>query len=470
MLNIVIEKWDINRITSSQLKLEKTIASGGQGKVKIGKYYSMFVIVKILHKISTNNFITEMLNAYKYRHPNIPKFLGVFESEKHYGLVMEYIDGITLTKLINLEKQNKIHITLLQKLDYLIQLCCVIEFLHSNNLIHRDLKTDNIMIDHFGNLKLIDFGIALQGKEKWINMESSEYSLTPSYMAPEIAIQAQEEDEEEEEEEEEYIKPNKKISNDNLNKNLNEIQRKRTLSNNYSNLHLDNINDNGKWILITNKYDIWTFGLIMAYLFTRCKPWCRNEKENISEIEVQIRLMSNLPYPLYNIYPLDECNELKDKIKEIILKCLEFKPEKRVNIQEIKFLLLDIYNLEVMNKTRLDKLIKMQQISKDNQKINEILKNLNEEKKKNLVRNNKILIRKNLSLEEINKINFNENSNKNYKEGYELLKNKINKKNNKIIFHTNTLLDHIKFENISREQNLLINKSIIQELQAIKNK
>ena len=425
MLNIVMEKWDINRITSSQLKLEKTIASGGQGKVKIGKYYSMFVIVKILHKISTNNFITEMLNAYKYRHPNIPKFLGVFESEKHYGLVMEYIDGITLTKLINLEKQNKIHITLLQKLDYLIQLCCVIEFLHSNNLIHRDLKTDNIMIDHFGNLKLIDFGIALQGKEKWINMESSEYSLTPSYMAPEIAIQAQEEDEEEEEE---YIKPNKKISNVNLNKNLNEIQRKRTLSNNYSNLHLDNINDNGKWILITNKYDVWTFGLIMAYLFTRCKPWCRNEKENISEIEVQIRLMSNLPYPLYNIYPLDECNELKDKIKEIILKCLEFKPEKRVNIQEIKFLLLDIYNLEVMNKTRLDKLIKMQQISKDNQKINEILKNLNEEKKKNLVRNNKI------------------------------------------IFHTNTLLDHIKFENISREQNLLINKSIIQELQAIKNK
>ena len=123
-----------------------------------------------------------------------------------------------------------------------------------------------------------------------------------------------------------------------------------------------------------------------------------------------------------------------------------------------------------MNKTRLDKLIKMQQISKDNQKINEILKNLNEEKKKNLVRNNKILIRKNLSLEEINKINFDENSNKNYKEGYELLKNKINKKNNKIIFHTNTLLDHIKFENISREQNLLINKSIIQELQAIKNK
>ena len=38
ILNSIIEKWDIARITSSQLKLEKTIASGGQGKVKIGRY------------------------------------------------------------------------------------------------------------------------------------------------------------------------------------------------------------------------------------------------------------------------------------------------------------------------------------------------------------------------------------------------------------------------------------------------
>ena len=479
-LNSIIEKWDITRITSSQLKLEKTIASGGQGKVKIGRYYSMFVIVKILHKINTNNFTSEMLNAYKYRHPSIPKFLGVFESEKHYGLVMEYIDGITLTKLIQLEKGDKIHITLLQKIDYLIQLCCIIEFLHSNNLIHRDLKTDNIMIDYFGNLKLIDFGIALQGKEKWINMESSDYSLTPSYMAPEIAFQAQEDDEEEEEEneeeeneEEEYIKPKKFTSNKNINNKLIENNfRKRTLSYNYSNINIKNIDycDNGKWILITNKYDIWTFGLIMAYLFTRCKPWCRNEKEDLSDMEVQIRLMSHLPYPLYNIYPLDECLELKDKIKEIILKCLEFEPEKRVNIQDIKILLLDIYNLEVKHKTRLDKLIKMQKIHKDNAKINEILKSLNDDKKKNIIRNNKILIRKNLSLEEINQINFDENNNKKLKEGFELLKDKINKNKTQNSFHTNTLLEHLKFVNISREQKLLINKSIIQELENLNNK
>jgi serine/threonine-protein kinase len=125
-------------------------------------------------------------------------------------MVFEYIDGVTMTKLISLEKSKKIETNLIQKIDYLIQLASVIDFLHSHSLMHRDLKTDNIMIDHLGQVKLLDFGIAITGKEKWINMESPEYSLTPNYMAPEIAVQAQDEDDDEinedEEEEDDYNK------------------------------------------------------------------------------------------------------------------------------------------------------------------------------------------------------------------------------------------------------------------------
>jgi hypothetical protein len=75
-----------------------------------------------------------------------------------------------------------------------------------------------------------------------------------------------------------------------------------------------------------------------------------------------------------------------------------------------------------------------------------------------------------LSLEEINQINFDENNNKKLKEGFELLKDKINKNKTQNSFHTNTLLEHLKFVNISREQKLLINKSIIQELENLNNK
>ena len=67
------------------------------------------------------------------------------------------------------------------------------------------------------------------------------------------------------------------------------------------------INDDieNKWILITEKYDVWTFGIIMCQLLTRCRPWCRNEKENLSEIKVQSRLVARLPYPINEFYPIN---------------------------------------------------------------------------------------------------------------------------------------------------------------------
>ena len=98
-----------------------------------------------------------------------------------------------------------------------------------------------------------------------------------------------------------------------------------------------------KWILITEKYDVWTFGIIMCQLLTRCRPWCRNEKENLSEIKVQSRLVARLPYPINEFYPINECNNYKDEIKNIIEMCLNFEPEERPPIKKIKENLLILY-------------------------------------------------------------------------------------------------------------------------------
>jgi serine/threonine protein kinase len=263
-------------------------------------------------------------------------------------MVFEYIDGVTMTKLISLEKSKKIETNLIQKIDYLIQLASVIDFLHSHSLMHRDLKTDNIMIDHLGQVKLLDFGIAITGKEKWINMESPEYSLTPNYMAPEIAVQAQDEDDddeinEDEEEEDDYnndtqCKQSSSQQNNTLSSDYSDNSKKicetyhqqqSTLSS-FNNIELpqyaqteeckDGTSYCGKWILITNKYDIWTFGIIMAQLFTRCKPWCRSEKENISEMEAQNRLIANVPYPIHKLHPQEECKPYSKEIIHIIIR------------------------------------------------------------------------------------------------------------------------------------------------------
>ena len=413
----LLSNQNINKINENDIKLTKSIAKGGQGKIKYGVYKNLEVIIKIISKENIIHIIQEVSNMIKYKSFYIPKFLGFFESEKYFGLVMEFIEGLNLTKIIYLEKQGKITLSLIQKLNYLIQLSSVIDYLNSNNLVHRDLKTDNILVDKLGQLKLIDFGISLQGKKIWINIESPYYSLTPNYMAPEIVYQNED--------------------NEEYQKSLELIRKKNELKNN-----------NEKWILITDKYDVWTFGIIMCQLFTRCKPWCRSEKENISEIEVKTRLIAKAPYPINTLYPVKECKFYENEIKNIIKSCLNYNPKERPSMKYIKQDLLKIYGKVCNEKSIMEY-------------YNKILQN----KIKNYEKNNK---------EKIIKINKNSESNSNDSMMFpKFRKNRINvvydnnninnenKNEEKISLFEDKILNQIRKENIKLKQDIEIKKSII---------
>ena len=417
----LLKNLNVNIINEKDIKLTKSIAKGGQGKIKYGIFKNLEVIIKIISKENIIHIIQEVTNLIKYKSFYIPKFLGFFEKEKYFGLVMEFIEGLNLSKIIYLEKQGKISLSLIQKLNYLIQLSSVIDYLNSNNLVHRDLKTDNILVDKLGQLKLIDFGISLQGKKIWINIESPYYSLTPNYMAPEIVYQN--------EENEEYQKQ------------LEEIKIKLKI----------NESSNEKWILITDKYDVWTFGIIMCQLFTRCRPWCRSEKENISEIEVKTRLIAKAPYPINTLYPIKECKFYENDIKNIIKNCLNYNPEERPPMKEIKRDLLKIYGkvcneksiMEYYNKIMKEKVKNFEKNNKE--KIIKINKNNNIDKS-----NEKLLFQKFRK----NKKNFDiENDND----------NDLNSENNneKIDLFEDKILQNIIQENIKLKQDIEIKKSII---------
>ena len=413
----LLKNLNVNIINEKDIKLTKSIAKGGQGKIKYGVFKNLEVIIKIISKENIIHIIQEVINLIKYKSFYIPKFLGFFEKEKYFGLVMEFIEGLNLSKIIYLEKQGKISLSLIQKLNYLIQLSSVIDYLNSNNLVHRDLKTDNILVDKLGQLKLIDFGISLQGKKIWINIESPYYSLTPNYMAPEIVYQN--------EENEEYQKQ------------LEEIKSK--LNNN------DNINE--KWILITDKYDVWTFGIIMCQLFTRCKPWCRSEKENISEIEVKTRLIAKAPYPINALYPIKECKVYENDIRNIIKNCLNYNPEERPSMKDIKRDLLKIYGKVCNEKSILDY---YNQIMKD--RITNYEKNNRKEKivkiNKNQDNDESLLFpkfrknRKNVIINNDDNINLDNN-------------------NEKISLFEDKILQKLMEENIKLKQDIEIKKSII---------
>ena len=186
-------------------------------------------------------------------------------------------------------------------------------------------------MNKLGQLKLIDFEYNCKGKKTWIDANSPYYSLSPNYMAAEIVNQ---------EEYESDIKIKQTKNENNINKIINEDKEDDDDEKHISN---DN-NDKEKWILITDKYDIWTFGIIMCQLFTRCRSWCKNIKENICEYEIQMKLISKVPYPVGEFYPNDECKKYKNEIKTIIINCLNYEQEKRPSMKIIKEDLLKIYS------------------------------------------------------------------------------------------------------------------------------
>ena len=113
-------------------------------------------------------------------HINIVKYYGSFTKNQNLNIVLEYCTGGSLLKLLKTythfeEKTIKIYIS--QILDGL-------EYLHFHNIIHRDIKCANILVDKNGICKLTDFGGAKVVKEE-MNAYNSMQG-TPNWMAPEI--------------------------------------------------------------------------------------------------------------------------------------------------------------------------------------------------------------------------------------------------------------------------------------------
>ena len=112
-------------------------------------------------------------------HPNIIKLLEVFENDKYVFFVMEYASNGDL--LDYLKKK-----TILNENDakfIFIQICSGLKSIHKKNIIHRDIKLDNILLDNNYKCKICDFGVSrVMKKEEYI----TEQCGTPAYLAPEI--------------------------------------------------------------------------------------------------------------------------------------------------------------------------------------------------------------------------------------------------------------------------------------------
>jgi serine/threonine protein kinase len=179
--------------TISHYKIVEKLGEGGMGIVYKAQDLKLdrLVALKFLPQHLTANeiekarFLQEAKAASALNHPNVCTIYGIEEYEGQQFIEMEYVDGKTLREMIL--GRGEVTSPLLRMGDaisYAIQIGEALQEAHQKGIIHRDIKTDNIMVNSKNQIKVMDFGLAkLKGSLKLTKTSSTVGTL--AYMAPE---------------------------------------------------------------------------------------------------------------------------------------------------------------------------------------------------------------------------------------------------------------------------------------------
>jgi serine/threonine protein kinase/tetratricopeptide (TPR) repeat protein len=178
-------------------KILKEIGKGGMGvvyKAQDTKLHRTVAIKALAPELvgdekARTRFLREARAASAIDHPNICTVYDIQDVEGLFFFVMPYVEGKTLKKFVNGRP-----LPLDQALDFSLQLADALAEAHHRNVLHRDIKAANIMINERGQLKILDFGLAKltrpSGEESHIINELTQLGTpfgTASYMSPEQA-------------------------------------------------------------------------------------------------------------------------------------------------------------------------------------------------------------------------------------------------------------------------------------------
>ena len=270
-------------------KYGRLIGQGAFGKVNLGLNVltGRVVAIKSFNKSNLKSN-SENLNKILYEtnlmkrlnHPNITKILELFEDEEYILIIMEYINGGNLLSFV--KKHRKVS----EKTSKLLfkQIILGIKYIQEQNIVHRDIKLENILIGLNNNIKICDFGIGrvLSSPDELLFDQCG----TPMYIAPEILLSSKKKG--------------------------------------YKGFPVD----------------IWSSGIVLYILLSGTLPFSfKNtsfffEQSDETLIDEDKNNSVELQYNIINKDP-KEIENISDEAKDLLKKILRKNPEERITIEEI---------------------------------------------------------------------------------------------------------------------------------------
>ncbi|KAL6187077.1 hypothetical protein ACLB2K_043192 [Fragaria x ananassa] len=196
-----INEWEID---PEKLVIKGAFAHGTFASVHRGLYNNQPIVVKVLDwgeegeraKALQRDFYREVSVWYKLEHPNVTKCIGATtmttsklkqQSKKELSsnsacVITEYLCGGTLKSHLKKFREKKLPME--DVLQLASDLARGLSYLHSKNIVHRDVKSENLLLDNNQIVKIADFGVARLEASNLSEMTGN--TGTPGYMAPEV--------------------------------------------------------------------------------------------------------------------------------------------------------------------------------------------------------------------------------------------------------------------------------------------
>ena len=176
--------------TTSHYKILEKLGEGGMGvvyKVQDTKLDRLLALKFLPPQLTINEadkerLLQEAKAASAINHPNVCVIHDIQEHEQQPFIVMEYVEGENLSNYIRTADSQLLKMS--DVLEWVLQIAAALEVAHGKDIVHRDIKSENIMVTKSKQIKVMDFGLAkLRGSLKLTKTSTTVGTL--GYMAPE---------------------------------------------------------------------------------------------------------------------------------------------------------------------------------------------------------------------------------------------------------------------------------------------